>query len=195
MRILDREAARLAERRNRLARHEITFDPQAVNDHVHEHSCCNSHVGGGAGNDGGPRGDSAAGGGGAETGWLAALLPDAVAAGAISATEHRVVAERLAQSGESWSAVAARLGMTATACAVAHSRAVPKLRVFLFTERSALAGGERVIAEAFGRLGRRRSWTGTGRSRPIFSTGSRSEAVREAGQWAQAILLGQFWTR
>ena len=143
MRILDREAARLASQRNRIASREITIDPQAADDRFSDNL-----RGFDRDTEGGDRG------GCGETGWLAALLADAAANQAISATEHRVVSERLAHTDAAWPAIGARLGMTATACAVAHSRAVPKLRVFLFTDRGALIGGDRAIADAFERVRR-----------------------------------------
>jgi DNA-directed RNA polymerase specialized sigma24 family protein len=144
MRILDHEAARLASRRNRIASREVTVDPQAVADqlsaNLREYDS-----------------DAESGGqesGGGETGWLAALLADAAASQVISAAEYRVMSARLADPGAAWPRIAAGLGMTATACAVAHSRAVPKLRVFLFTDRSALLGGDQAIADAFARVRR-----------------------------------------
>jgi DNA-directed RNA polymerase specialized sigma24 family protein len=154
MRILDREAARLAERRNRRCRREITLDPETVNDHASDQFSMNSHMTTDLAGTIGRSGSDVEENSGAETGWLGPVLADAAAAGAISDTEHRVVAERLARPDESWPDIAARLGMTATACAVAHSRAVPKLRVFLFTDRGALFGGDRAIAEAFERVKR-----------------------------------------
>lgn len=153
MRILDREAARLAERQIRKSTHEITLDPTTVNEIGIAQFAADSPAGrlsaGMHGRPGSP-GDPGA----ADTGWLRPLLGDAVAAGVISGTEHRVLAARLARPEESWPVIAAGLGMTATACAVAHSRAVPKLRVFLFTDRGALIGGSQPIAEAFGRVRR-----------------------------------------
>jgi DNA-directed RNA polymerase specialized sigma24 family protein len=144
MRILDREAARLAGQRNRRASHEITLDPLTVSE----------YLAGSAVQDpgGGSRGDC--GDGGLAAGWVRHVLADAEAAGEISAVERRIVAERLARPAESWPEIAARLGMTATACAVAHSRAVPKLRVFLFTARPVLLGGAEAVAEAFSRAKR-----------------------------------------
>jgi DNA-directed RNA polymerase specialized sigma24 family protein len=119
MRILDREAARLASSRNRIVSREMTIDPQAADDQFSANL---------RGFDRGTESGDRGGCGGA--GWLAALLADAAANQAISATEHRGVSERLAHPDAAWPAIGARLGMTATACAVAHSRAVPKLRVF-----------------------------------------------------------------
>ena len=113
MRILDREAARLSELRIRKKTHEITLNPLTADESGIDQFTSRDA---GAGADG-------------ETGWLRPLLDDAVGGGAISAAEHRIIAERLAERlaepDESWPDIAARLGMTATACAVAHSRAVP----------------------------------------------------------------------
>jgi RNA polymerase sigma-70 factor (ECF subfamily) len=152
MRILDREAARLAERRIRKTTREITLDPLAANESRIDQFGAHSHTGGGGVHGRSEIGVDAGADGGAETGWLRPLLDDAVTAGAISDAEHRIVAERLAKPDESWVDIAARLGMTATACAVAHSRTVPKLRVFLFTDRGALIGGTQAIADAFDRI-------------------------------------------
>jgi DNA-directed RNA polymerase specialized sigma24 family protein len=142
MRILEREAARLAAQRTRTAAREIVLDPQASADRWEADS-----------RDGEGSHDTGIGGGTAD-GWHRSLLRDAVSAGAISEAEHRVAAERLAHPGESWPQIAARLEMTATACAVTHSRAVPKLRVFLFTDRPELIGGGQAIADTFGRVRR-----------------------------------------
>jgi hypothetical protein len=133
MRIPDREAARFAKRRIPRAHHEI------VDEHAIDQLSAHSHVSGGnAGAYGRPE---SAGEGGTETGWLSRLLADG----------HRIVAEWPARPGGTWPDIAAWLGMTPTACAVAHSRAVPELRVFLFTDRSAVIGGDQAIADAFDR--------------------------------------------
>ncbi len=137
MRIVDREAARLGAQRERLARRETGLDlSHADKQLTAESQTCGDHP---------------------ETGWLRIALADALDLGAISPAEQQVMAERLARPDESWLDIAARLAMTPTACAVTHSRAVPKLRVFLFTSRPALIGGDVAIAEAFAQASRDRS--------------------------------------
>lgn len=153
MRILDREAARLGAQRIRKNAQEITVNPLSANENgVDQFSTYSSATNGGAGMDGQPTQGAAWAGVNEETGWLRPLLDGALGAAMISAAEHRVITERLAKPEESWADIAVRVGMTATACAVAHSRAVPKLRVFLFTERGELIGGARAIADAFDRV-------------------------------------------
>jgi len=137
MRILDREAARLGAQRDLLARREIMLGPR----HADAPSTAQSPAAGER----------------PEAGWLSAALTDALACGAISAAEHRVMAERLANQDASWPDIATRLGMTPTACAVAHSRAVPKLRVFLFTSRPALLGGDAAIKAGFAQASKDRA--------------------------------------
>lgn len=137
MRIVDREAARLGAQRELRARREIGLDLSHADKQLTAESQTGSeHL---------------------ETGWLKIALADALGSGAISAAEHQVMAERLAHQDESWPDIAARLAMTPTACAVAHSRAVPKLRVFLFTSHPALIGGDAAIAGAFAQAIRDRS--------------------------------------
>jgi RNA polymerase sigma factor (sigma-70 family) len=137
MRIADREAARLGARRELLAHREFRLDPRYADKQLTVESETDGEH--------------------ADADWLRLALADALAFGAISATEQQVMAERLAHPAESWPDIAARLAMTPTACAVAHSRAVTKLRVFLFTSRPALLGGNAAIAEGFAQAGQDRS--------------------------------------
>jgi RNA polymerase sigma factor (sigma-70 family) len=137
MRILDREAARLGGQREMRARREIELRLTSSGEQFPAN----------------PQTDLES----PDSGWLRIALADALACGAISAAEERIMAERLARPDEPWAEVAARLSMTATACAVAHSRAVPKLRVFLFTTQPALIGGHSAIAAAFAQAKRDRS--------------------------------------
>ena len=58
---------------------------------------------------------------------------------------------RLRNPDDTWEQLAGRLGLTATACAVTHCRAVPKLRVFLFLHRPGVLGGPAAIKGAFER--------------------------------------------
>lgn len=86
---------------------------------------------------------------------FACVLDQAVRTGAVNAAEHAVLTARLRHPGDTWEQLAARLALTATACAVTHCRAVPKLRVFLFLHRPDILGGPDAIAAAFTRAGRR----------------------------------------
>jgi len=137
MRIADREAARLGAQRELLARREIRLDPRYADEQLPAESQTDGEHPG--------------------AGWLRIALADALVLGAISAAEQQVMAERHTHPDESWPDIAARLAMTPTVCAVAHSRAVPKLRVFLFTSRPALVGGDAAIAEAFAQARQDRS--------------------------------------
>jgi hypothetical protein len=64
-----------------------------------------------------------------------------------------VVGLRLAEPDASWQDIGDRVGITASACAVVHCRAVPKLRVFLFQHHKDALGGPAAVADAFGRAG------------------------------------------
>lgn len=77
------------------------------------------------------------------------MVRAATQAHAISALEAQVVAARLQGHSDEWRAVASQLCMTADACAVHWSRALPKLRVFTMVARPALVGGTEAIRKAF----------------------------------------------
>jgi hypothetical protein len=83
---------------------------------------------------------------------LSAVIDQAVGAKLISPAEAAVVAARLAHPDATWAQLGPPLGLSATACAVAHCRAVPKLRVFMFRFRPELLGGTGAVAEAFEHL-------------------------------------------
>lgn len=80
---------------------------------------------------------------------LKALIKRAVLAQELSQPEADVVLARMAQPKLSWSELGEKLGMDGTACAVAHCRAVPKLRVFLFLRYPSFMGAPNAIEEAF----------------------------------------------
>jgi DNA-directed RNA polymerase specialized sigma24 family protein len=84
---------------------------------------------------------------------LPAVIDQATRTGALSAAEHAVLTARLQHPDDTWEQLAGRLGLTATACAVTHCRAVPKLRVFLFLHRPDVLGGPAAIAAAFAQYG------------------------------------------
>ncbi|MET7403862.1 hypothetical protein ABZS66_61380, partial [Dactylosporangium sp. NPDC005572] len=65
--------------------------------------------------------------------------------------EHAALTARLAGPEATWEALAAPLGLTAVAAAVAHSRGIPKLRVYLFQTAPGLLGGPGEISAAFER--------------------------------------------
>ncbi|WP_327046602.1 hypothetical protein OG320_01485 [Microbispora sp. NBC_01189] len=93
---------------------------------------------------------------GMERSWLPTLIKEARLAGAISEVESRVLTARLSGPEAGWAEIGGLTGMTATAAAVTHCRAVPKLRVFLFRSRSDLIGGHPALAAAFERTRRAR---------------------------------------
>ena len=90
---------------------------------------------------------------GGPDGGLPGVIDQAARTGAVSAAEHAVLTARLRHPDDTWEQLAGRLGLTATACAVTHCRAVPKLRVFLFLHRPDVLGGPAAIAAAFERHG------------------------------------------
>jgi DNA-directed RNA polymerase specialized sigma24 family protein len=140
MRIAEREAIRMAARRERILRHEVAVDPLCAGEWL------------GAGSPQQATADTAPWVvSGANAGWIGAVVEQAERLGVLGRSEARVVRERLADQETAWPGIAARLGLTPTACAVAHCRAVPKLRVFLFTHHPQALGGQERIAAAFGR--------------------------------------------
>lgn len=81
--------------------------------------------------------------------WLPMLAKVAHGAGFLGELEYRSVAGRLAHPGTGWDELAERLGSTPGACAAAHCRALPKLRVFLFLRDPGRLGGPSALAEAY----------------------------------------------
>jgi RNA polymerase sigma factor (sigma-70 family) len=86
-----------------------------------------------------------------ELGWLRDMVDHAGRAGVITEVEARVVCQRLDDPDAPWQRIGDRLSITAAACAVAHCRAVPKLRVLLFLRHQDALGGREAIAAAFQR--------------------------------------------
>ncbi len=80
---------------------------------------------------------------------LKSLVRKAVVDDDLSKTEAAVVLARMAQPSANWNELGAQLGMDGTTCAVAHCRAIPKLRVFLFLRHANFLGGTDAIEEAF----------------------------------------------
>jgi DNA-directed RNA polymerase specialized sigma24 family protein len=150
--IIVREAARMAAVREAELRRRVAVDPAraveitAVAD---------------AGRVAGGRPDDTAApwiagpGSAAGPGDLAGVLDQAIRVSAVSPGEHAVLTARLRHPDHTWEQLGAMLGVTATACAVTHCRAVPKLRVFLFLHRPDVLGGPDEIAAAFNRASRR----------------------------------------
>jgi hypothetical protein len=128
--IIIREASRMAAARESEVRRLVALD-QAGADGVN-------------GAPGSQPADGAAPGAG-----LADVIDQAARIGAITGAEHAVLGARLRHPGDTWERLATRLGLTATGCAVAHCRAVPKLRVYLFLHRPDVLGGPEAIAAAF----------------------------------------------
>ena len=81
--------------------------------------------------------------------WLTRAAADAVAAGELTETEASVLSARVALPDCSWEQIGSLLCMEGGSCAVAHCRAIPKLRVFLFLRRMDLFGGKEAVAAAF----------------------------------------------
>jgi hypothetical protein len=132
MRIAEREAVRFAAGPGRIGDREIAYEE--IRERV------DSVV---AGIDG-PEPENRAG-------WLGPAVELARDRGAVSPAEYDVVTARLTHPDESWERLGGRLGLTTTGCAVAHCRAVPKLRVFLFDSMPHLLGGVGAISDAFAR--------------------------------------------
>lgn len=82
-------------------------------------------------------------------GRLPAAADRAACAGWISPVERDVIRGRLAQPDLSWKEVGLALGLDARACAVAHCRAVPRLRVYLVRFEPAVLGGREGVLAAF----------------------------------------------
>ena len=75
-----------------------------------------------------------------DEGWAAEATRNAVRTGELSETEGAIVLTRLADPDVTWEQIGEQFGMEGGACAVVHCRALPKLRVFLFTHRPDLLG-------------------------------------------------------
>jgi hypothetical protein len=83
--------------------------------------------------------------------WLSVVTKIAASKGVLTQMESTSILTRLAHSEESWDAIGKMLGVSGTACATLHCRAIPKLRMFLFMYRPDLLGGIPAITEAFTR--------------------------------------------
>ncbi|MGW1963750.1 sigma-70 family RNA polymerase sigma factor [Streptomyces sp. NPDC001935] len=84
----------------------------------------------------------------ADTSWLGAAVLEARQAGVLGELEFEVVRHRLLRPEDGWERLAERLGVGAVNCAVAHTRAVPKLRVFLLLGRPERFGGVAALSAA-----------------------------------------------
>jgi hypothetical protein len=134
--IIIREASRMAAARESEVRRLVALDQAGV-----------GGVDGADGVNGAPGGQPADGA--APGAGLVDVFDQAARIGAITSAEHAVLGARLRHPDDTWERLAARLGLTATGCAVAHCRAVPKLRVYLFLHRPDVLGGPEAIAAAF----------------------------------------------
>lgn len=132
MSIARREAARLGARRSWIGLHEQLFelglheipDPGSVADQV---------------------------AGAVDEGWLRAVADEARESGELGETEYRAVAARLDHPDHTWQRIGDLLGIDPGACAVAHSRALGKLRVVLLTRYQYRLGGQPALERALGR--------------------------------------------
>lgn len=149
--IIIREAGRMAAAREAELRRQIALDPAGT--YAAFETARPGDPGQAADSDAAPW--IAGPGWGAGPGGLAAVMDLAAWTGAVTAAEHAVLTARLRHAGDTWEQLAARLGVTATACAVTHCRAVPKLRVFLFLHCPHIFGGPDAVAAAFKRAGKR----------------------------------------
>jgi len=77
------------------------------------------------------------------------VLHAATEADLLSEVEVRILRLSLLDCKMTWAELGQQLGISASAAAVAHFRAIPKLRVFLFMRCPVCLGGPRLIAEAF----------------------------------------------
>ncbi|MFF7127294.1 MULTISPECIES: RNA polymerase sigma factor [unclassified Streptomyces] len=82
------------------------------------------------------------------TDWLPALAEQARTRGDLNPTEYAVVRARLALPGRTWDEIGTTLDLPGSRCAVAHCRAVVKLRVALFLHHPELLGGEDALRHA-----------------------------------------------
>ncbi|MFB6894182.1 RNA polymerase sigma factor [Kitasatospora sp. NPDC056327] len=79
---------------------------------------------------------------------LRGLADRAHARGELNPTEHAVLRARLDHPDHTWEQLGAALGLPPQRCAVAHCRAVVKLRVSLFLHHPELLGGRARLARA-----------------------------------------------
>jgi RNA polymerase sigma factor (sigma-70 family) len=137
MRIAEREVARMAAERTRsrswATSLEEARDPADRADQIDQPGAV-------------PVPDAEPGGG-----WLPRAIARARTEAALTEIECEVLLARLRHPDDTWQATGQRLDMSATACAVAHCRAVPRLRVFLFLHAPETLGGPSAIASAYAR--------------------------------------------
>ena len=81
----------------------------------------------------------------------AELIASAVNAGEISRLEADILCARMEYPPPSWKDLAQRFEQSATACAAAHCRAIPRLRVFICVHRPEWLGTSAMYRDAFGR--------------------------------------------
>lgn len=91
-------------------------------------------------------------------------------AGLASSLERDVLLARLDAPDATWAEIGAQIGIDANNCAVAHCRAIPKLRVHLFVSAQDVIGGRTAIAEAFAAAQRTNGTLGlTAREAEVFA--------------------------
>lgn len=156
LRIAEHEAARLGARRLRQRRAELLLDTTALDQAAGPtatRTTAGGTTAGGPATAGPTAGGPAAGGTAAtrqpaERGMRAAIT-GAHRAGLLNDAEHAALTGRLDHPDLTWEQLAARLDRTATAAAVAHSRGIPKLRVYLFQAAPDVLGDADEIRTAF----------------------------------------------
>jgi RNA polymerase sigma factor (sigma-70 family) len=85
----------------------------------------------------------------ADYSWISEITRVAASNDVLTQVEAATVLSRLSHPEENWEQIGRKLGIAGPTSAVIHSRAIPKLRVFLFTHRPDLLGGLPVITEAY----------------------------------------------
>jgi DNA-directed RNA polymerase specialized sigma24 family protein len=81
----------------------------------------------------------------------AAVLDCALQNGWLSRKEFDVIQERLRSDDESWEEIGAKLSLSKSDCASAHSRGISKLRTYLFVKHHHIVGGTNLLRAALNR--------------------------------------------
>ncbi|MQA81726.1 MAG: hypothetical protein GEV10_25175 [Streptosporangiales bacterium] len=121
-----------------------------------------------------------------DAGWLGAVTEQARRHNVLAGLEHSVVIARLRHPDHPWQRIGDDVSATANACAVAHFRAVLKLRVFLFEHRLDLLGGRGLVSSAY-----ERALTGDDPLTPAEADAFRAVVLDESGSrrrgWQTAL--------
>ncbi|QYO63449.1 sigma-70 family RNA polymerase sigma factor [Leptolyngbya sp. 7M] len=84
-----------------------------------------------------------------DTSFVIRAIKEAEQMHILNSDEAKVLQMRLQNSELTWRELGDSLGLSANACAVNHTRALPKLRVYLFMYRPEWLGGDLAIRTAF----------------------------------------------